>query len=157
MALFEKLSASSSPQEIADAYKEFTGMAGGDNAANQKLAVDYLSTLGVGTPTIEQAYSAYTAPPASSLSAVTSGQNTVLEDTSNGSLATPTVTSNLPTNLVTTNATGVTDGTTTPTGGLPVTNVGATSTSTGAGSTVTTPSVTETLTSQILGQNLTGQ
>ena len=104
MALFEKLSASSSPQEIADAYKEFTGMAGGDNAANQKLAVDYLNTLGVAAPAIEQAYSVYTAPPVGGLSAVTSGQNTVLEDTSDGSLTTPTVT-NLPTgsSLVTSN------------------------------------------------------
>ena len=62
MALFEKLSASSSPQEIADAYKEFTGLAGGDNATNQKLAVDYLSTLGVGTPAIEQSYGLYLNP-----------------------------------------------------------------------------------------------
>jgi hypothetical protein len=93
MALFQRLSASSSPQEIADAYEEFTGMAGGDNPANQKLAVDYLTSLGVATPAIEQAYSAYTAPPVvqapivqapvSGLSAVTSGKNTVLEDTSN--------------------------------------------------------------------------
>jgi hypothetical protein len=92
MALFEKLSASSSPQEIADAYKEFTGLAGGDNPANQKLAVDYLTSLGVATPSIEQAYSAYTAPPVvqapvveapvSGLSAVTSGKGAVLEDTS---------------------------------------------------------------------------
>ena len=102
MALFERLSASSSPQEIADAYKEFTGMAGGDNPANQKLAVDYLTSLGVATPAIEQAYSVYAPPPVvqapvvqapivqapvvqvpvSGLSAVTSGKNTVLEDTS---------------------------------------------------------------------------
>jgi hypothetical protein len=92
MALFEKLSASSSPEDIAAAYKEFTGLAGGDNPANQKLAVDYLTSLGVATPAIEQAYSAYTAPPVvqapivqapvSGLSAVTSGKGAVLEDTS---------------------------------------------------------------------------
>lgn len=62
MALFEKLSSSSSPQEIADAYAEFTGLAGGDNPANQKLAIDYLSNLGVATPSINQAYNLYTTP-----------------------------------------------------------------------------------------------
>lgn len=87
MALFEKLSATSSPAEIAAAYKEFTGLAGGDTAAVQKQAVDYLSALGVAAPAITQAYSIYTAPPVveapvSGLSAVTSGKNTVLEDTS---------------------------------------------------------------------------
>jgi hypothetical protein len=87
MALYEKLSASSSPQEIAEAYKEFTTAVGGDTAANQKQAVDYLSSLGIATPAISQAYSIYTAPPVveapvSGLSAVTSGKGAVLEDTS---------------------------------------------------------------------------
>jgi hypothetical protein len=87
MPLFERLSATSSPEDIAAAYKEFTGLAGGDTAAVQKQAVDYLSALGVAAPAITQAYSIYTAPPVveapvSGLSAVTSGKNTVLEDTS---------------------------------------------------------------------------
>ena len=90
MALFEKLSASNSPEDIAAAYKEFTGLAGGDTAANQKLAVDYLNTLGVAAPEIEQAYNTYTSPdveaPVSGLSAVTSGKNTVLEDTSSSDI-----------------------------------------------------------------------
>jgi len=85
MALYENLSASSSPEDIAAAYKEFAGLAGGDTAAVQQQAVDYLSALGVAAPAITQAYSIYTAPPVTStggLSSVTSGKNTVLEDTS---------------------------------------------------------------------------
>jgi hypothetical protein len=79
MALYEKLSSSSSPEEIAAAYDEFIGLAGGDTAANQKQAVDYLSSLGIGTPTIEQAYGIYTAPDVdtsvSGLSTLTSGSS----------------------------------------------------------------------------------
>ena len=115
MALFERLSATSSPEDIAAAYKEFTGLAGGDTAAVQKQAVDYLSALGVAAPAISQAYSIYTAPPVvespvSGLSAVTSGKGTVLEDTSDtyvpptGALAqavTPTGTSTALLTLVT--------------------------------------------------------
>ena len=63
MALYEKLSATSSPEDIAAAYKEFTGLAGGDTAAVQKQAVDYLSALGIAAPAITQAYSIYNAPP----------------------------------------------------------------------------------------------
>jgi hypothetical protein len=85
MALFERLSASSSPEDIAAAYDEFVGLAGGDTPAVQQQAVDYLSALGVAAPAITQAYNIYTAPAVTNtggLSAVTSGNGTVLEDTS---------------------------------------------------------------------------
>jgi hypothetical protein len=67
MALYEKLSASSSPDEIAAAYKEFTGLAGGDTADVQKQAVDYLTGLGIAAPAITQAYDIYKAPPTGGL------------------------------------------------------------------------------------------
>jgi hypothetical protein len=67
MALYEKLSSSSSPDEIAAAYKEFTGLAGGDTADVQKQAVDYLTGLGIAAPAITQAYDIYKAPPTGGL------------------------------------------------------------------------------------------
>lgn len=88
MALYTSLSASSTPEDIAAAYEEFVGLAGGDTAAVQKQAVDYLSALGIGAPAITEAYSIYTqpdvAPPVvtSPLTSVTSGGGGVLEDTS---------------------------------------------------------------------------
>lgn len=85
MALYERLSASSSPEDIAAAYDEFVGLAGGETAGVQKQAVDYLSALGIAAPAITQAYNIYTAPAVTNtggLSAVTSGNGAVLEDTS---------------------------------------------------------------------------
>ena len=83
MPLFERLSASSSPQEIADAYKEFTNLAGGDNPANQQLAIDYLNNLGVATPSINQAYNLYTAPTTVAGGLPTVTGNTTVDTTSN--------------------------------------------------------------------------
>jgi hypothetical protein len=62
MPLFERLTASSSPQEIADAYDEFIGLAGGETVANQEQAVNYLSALGISNPAMEQAYNIYQNP-----------------------------------------------------------------------------------------------
>jgi membrane protein involved in colicin uptake len=62
MALFESLTASSSPEEIARAYAEFTAGAGGDTKENQDAARTFLESRGIAAPTIEQAYSAYTGP-----------------------------------------------------------------------------------------------
>ena len=106
-------------------------MAGGDNPANQQLAIDYLNNLGVASPAIEQAYNMYTAPPETDyfaqqfapdvfeggLSAVTSGNNTVLEDTSNAYVP-PTSTGALtqvstPVNTAATNTAATTGATTT--------------------------------------------
>lgn len=62
MALYESLTKSSTPEEIAAAYKEFTGTTGGDTKAAQEAAVGYLTSLGISAPTIESAYKQYTAP-----------------------------------------------------------------------------------------------
>ena len=62
MALFERLSSSSSAEDIANAYEEFIGLAGGDTTANQQLAISYLDSLGIGTPTIQEAYNVFVAP-----------------------------------------------------------------------------------------------
>jgi len=104
MALYEKLSSSSSPEEIAAAYKEFTGLAGGETADVQKQAVDYLTGLGIAAPAITQAYDIYNQPavtaPVGGLSSVTSGNNTVLNDTS-GALDQATSTVNSTTGALT--------------------------------------------------------
>jgi hypothetical protein len=68
MALYEKLTATSSPAEIAAAYKEFTGLVGGDTQDAQTRAVDYLTGLGISAPTITQAYDQFLQPVASPLS-----------------------------------------------------------------------------------------
>ena len=118
MALFEKLSSSSSPQEIADAYAEFTGLAGGDNPANQKLAIDYLSNLGVATPSINQAYNLYTTPTTtvSGLPTNTTTDTTSTTDTTGGlSNLTTGTTSNLNATTGNTGTTG--SNVTTVTGG----------------------------------------
>jgi hypothetical protein len=53
---YTTLGASSSPQAIAAAYADFVASAGGDTAANQQLAVDYLTGLGISPDTINLAY-----------------------------------------------------------------------------------------------------
>jgi len=68
MALYEKLTATSTPGEIAAAYKEFTGMVGGDTQDAQTRAVDYLTGLGIGSSTIGQAYDQFLNPVAAPLS-----------------------------------------------------------------------------------------
>jgi hypothetical protein len=68
MALYEKLTASSSPEEIAAAYREFTGLVGGDTQDAQTRAVDYLTGLGISAPTITQAYDQFLNPVAAPLS-----------------------------------------------------------------------------------------
>jgi len=87
MPLYERLSAYSSPEDVAAAYEEFVGLAGGNTTAVQQQAVDYLTALGIGVPTISEAYNIYTEPDVapvvtSPLSSVTSGGGGVLEDTS---------------------------------------------------------------------------
>jgi hypothetical protein len=62
MALYESLTAQSTPDQIAAAYKEFTGMVGGDTQDAQTRAVDYLSGLGIAAPTITQGYNQYLNP-----------------------------------------------------------------------------------------------
>lgn len=59
MALYESLTAQSTPEQIAAAYKEFTGTTGGDTKAAQEAATNYLTNLGISTPTISSAYQSY--------------------------------------------------------------------------------------------------
>ena len=54
--LYEGLTKTSTAKEIADAYQQFQQRSGGDTAANQQQAIDYLTGLGFGEPAIEQAY-----------------------------------------------------------------------------------------------------
>jgi hypothetical protein len=60
---YTTLTKDSSADDIASAYKQFTTASGGDTAANQKAAVDYLTNLGIGQDKIGQAYGTYQASP----------------------------------------------------------------------------------------------
>ena len=60
--LYQSLTAQSTPDQIAAAYKEFVNAAGGDTASNRETAASYLSNLGLSAPTINQAYTQYAAP-----------------------------------------------------------------------------------------------
>jgi hypothetical protein len=57
---YTTLGASSSPQAIAAAYSDFVANSGGDTAANQQAAVEYLTNLGIGQNTINSAYGLFT-------------------------------------------------------------------------------------------------
>ena len=59
--LYSDLSAQSSPADIARAYNQYVAGAGGNTAANQQTAIDYLRGLGVNDAAIGQAYNQYTA------------------------------------------------------------------------------------------------
>jgi len=60
---YRSLTKDSSADDIASAYKQFTTAGGGDTAANQKAATDYLTNLGIGQDKIGQAYGTYQASP----------------------------------------------------------------------------------------------
>lgn len=62
--LYEGLTASSTPAQIAAAYAQFTSGAGGDTAANQNAARTFLESRGITAPTIDQAYAQYIQPSA---------------------------------------------------------------------------------------------
>ena len=64
MALYESLKATSTPEEIAAAYREYVGMAGGDTQQAQEAAVNYLTNLGISAPTIQSAYQSFLGTPA---------------------------------------------------------------------------------------------
>lgn len=64
MALYESLTKESTPEQIAAAYAEVVGGAGGDTQANQEIAVNYLTNLGISAPTILQGYQTYLNPTA---------------------------------------------------------------------------------------------
>jgi len=145
MALYEKLSSSSSAEDIAAAYDEFVGLAGGDTAANQKQAVDYLSSLGIGTPAISQAYDIYQNPVVDTsvggLSNVTTGNDTV--NTTSG--ATGLTSTDTTSGLSALNNTGAT-GADTTSGLSALNNTGSTTGSTVDSTTGATTGTTKTYT-----------
>lgn len=60
--LYLGLTAQSTPEQVAAAYSQFAGGAGGDTAANQKEAVAFLQSRGIGDDTITKAYQQYANP-----------------------------------------------------------------------------------------------
>jgi len=60
---YRSLTKDSSADDIASAYKQFTTASGGDTAANQQAAINYLTNLGIGQDKIGQAYGTYQASP----------------------------------------------------------------------------------------------
>lgn len=58
---YQQLNAKATPQNIAQAYSAFVGGAGGDTAANQQTAINYLRDIGLSDAQIGQAYNTYLA------------------------------------------------------------------------------------------------
>ena len=59
--LYESLGAQSSAADVARAYNQYVAGTGGDTAANQQAAINYLQSIGVSPTTINQAYDTYKA------------------------------------------------------------------------------------------------
>lgn len=57
--LYQNLNANSGAGDIAAAYNQWAGANGGNTQANQSTAMNYLQNLGIGMPTINQAYNQY--------------------------------------------------------------------------------------------------
>jgi hypothetical protein len=57
--LYQSLTAASTPADIAAAYAQVVSGAGGDTQENQKVAIDYLTNLGIGQDVIGQAYNQF--------------------------------------------------------------------------------------------------
>ena len=64
LPLYQSLTSTSTPDQIAAAYQQFASGAGGDTKINQGAAIDYLESLGIGAPAIGQAYGQYLQAPA---------------------------------------------------------------------------------------------
>lgn len=62
--LYQGLTATSTPEQIAAAYSQFTSGAGGDTVANQNTARTFLENRGIAAPVINQAYNQFTQPAA---------------------------------------------------------------------------------------------
>ena len=60
--LYQSLTAASTPDDIAAAYAQAVSGAGGDTQENQKVAIDYLTNLGIGQDVIGQAYNQFLQP-----------------------------------------------------------------------------------------------
>ena len=59
--LYTSLGAQSSAADVARAYNQYVAGTGGDTAANQQAAINYLQSIGVSPTTINQAYDTYKA------------------------------------------------------------------------------------------------
>ncbi len=62
LPLYAGLSNNSNANDIAAAYRQWSGPNGGDTTENQRAAESYLQSLGIGSGAINDAYSAYKAP-----------------------------------------------------------------------------------------------
>lgn len=60
--LYQSLTATSTPADIAAAYSQAVAGAGGDTKENQDVAINYLTNLGIGQDVIGQGYSQYLQP-----------------------------------------------------------------------------------------------
>jgi hypothetical protein len=67
--LYQGLTATSTPEQIAAAYSQFTSGAGGDTEVNRDASIKYLESLGIGAPAIGQAYGQYLQPAATTQAA----------------------------------------------------------------------------------------
>jgi hypothetical protein len=61
--LYLGLDKGSTPAQVAAAYSQFAGGAGGDTAANQREAVAFLQSRGIGDDVITNAYQQFLSPP----------------------------------------------------------------------------------------------
>jgi hypothetical protein len=61
--LYLGLDKGSTPAQVAAAYSQFAGGAGGDTAANQREAVAFLQSRGIGDDVITQGYQQFLSPP----------------------------------------------------------------------------------------------
>lgn len=61
-SLYASLTAQSTPQQIADAYKQYVGASGGDTPEARQAASSYLTNLGISAPMIRSAYEQYVMP-----------------------------------------------------------------------------------------------
>lgn len=82
--LYQSLSATSTPQQIAAAYNQYASGAGGDTEANRAAAQQYLSGLGITQPQINSAYDAWkqtygTPAPAPATGATTTATTTEID------------------------------------------------------------------------------
>ena len=88
--LYSGLSKTSSAQDIASAYGQFAGGAGGDTQGNRDTAINYLKGLGIDQSTMDTAYGIYKKPPASgSTSTSTSSSGIVANAMPSQPAATP--------------------------------------------------------------------
>jgi len=67
--LYLSLTSQSTPAQVAAAYSQFAGGAGGDTAANQQAAVAHLQSIGISDATITKGYEQFLQPSATTTAA----------------------------------------------------------------------------------------